>query len=319
MNKPAAEFYIKFMGEIQGPFTPSQVRTLARTGRLLPDTHIRKGVEGNWVTADRVKGLSFASNNTTEKAESNSSPATPKPQVASRKQPSRLKYVLAAVGGFVFLTTIGLLAFFLMNDKQDAGTRAIAQQQVENVVPPESKAPATAQPTRRSAQPKERIAPDQTLGANSAETNELPINIAELEDKTQIAAYIFALHDMGNDKSLITKSVTAPYSSQIQMLTRAFKHTGAEVGNAILSASKVMDEASVDYQFSEILNAVLTLDVLENAKLSELLAIYAVFRSKGESHDDVVSQLHALFTAIDDKRAELQDEINSMETGRPAG
>ena len=49
------------MGEIQGPFTPAQIRTLAKTGRLLPDSHIRKGANGNWTTADRIKGLSFAS------------------------------------------------------------------------------------------------------------------------------------------------------------------------------------------------------------------------------------------------------------------
>ena len=323
MNKPAAEFYIKFMGEIQGPFTPDQVRMRAQTGRLLPDTHIRKGAEGNWVTADRIKGLSFGSNKTAQAIKSTSLSATPNLQRLSPK-PNRLKYVIAGVCCLFLLTTIGLLALLLVNAEDKAtvaGTTVIAQQKIENVASPQkSKDSAVNRPSiaQRTTLPNGQITTDQTTEGSIAKPDEPPINPAELRGDTAGAAYLFALHDNHNDISLITRTATEPYLNQITMLTRAFGLTGEEIGNAILASTEVMNEANVEYRFSEILNAMLTLDVLENAKLSELLATYSVFRAKGESHNDTVRQLNALLTALKDKRSELQGE-RSMETGRPDG
>ena len=149
------------------------------------------------------------------------------------------------------------------------------------------------------------------LDAN-VESGGLPIDPAELKGDAKAVAYIFALHDLNYDKALVTNSATQPYANKIAMLMSAYGLTGEEIGNAILAATEVMKESDVDYNFLNILDALLKLDVLENAKLSELLATYSVFRSKGETHDDTVSQLHALLKAIKDKRTELQDEVEQQ-------
>ncbi|KAA0133736.1 hypothetical protein FYZ48_23085 [Gimesia chilikensis] len=54
-----ADFFTNIMGQVEGPFTGTQIRDLAKTGRLFPDSFVRKGVDGNWFTADRIKGLTF--------------------------------------------------------------------------------------------------------------------------------------------------------------------------------------------------------------------------------------------------------------------
>ena len=53
------EFYVKVMGDIQGPMSNTQVKQLATTGRLFPDSHVKRGANGNWMTADRIQGITF--------------------------------------------------------------------------------------------------------------------------------------------------------------------------------------------------------------------------------------------------------------------
>ena len=53
----ATEWYCLLMGTELGPFTSKQLLEMARTHRITPDDSVRKGADGNWVGAHRVKGL----------------------------------------------------------------------------------------------------------------------------------------------------------------------------------------------------------------------------------------------------------------------
>jgi hypothetical protein len=50
-------WYCEVMGEQTGPLSSAQLKELAASGFLTPDVAVRKGVEGKWVPASRVKGL----------------------------------------------------------------------------------------------------------------------------------------------------------------------------------------------------------------------------------------------------------------------
>ncbi len=53
----AAEWYYRAMDEVRGPFTSAQFRQLAREGVISRLTNVQQGVNGNWVSAQRVNGL----------------------------------------------------------------------------------------------------------------------------------------------------------------------------------------------------------------------------------------------------------------------
>lgn len=61
-------YFTNVMGEVSGPFTKSQVKELAGNGRLLPDSLVRKGEDGDWVSADRIAGLVFGTRKQLEMA-----------------------------------------------------------------------------------------------------------------------------------------------------------------------------------------------------------------------------------------------------------
>jgi len=45
------------MGDVVGPLNGSDLRSHAASGRVTTDTFVRKGANGQWVLADRIKGL----------------------------------------------------------------------------------------------------------------------------------------------------------------------------------------------------------------------------------------------------------------------
>jgi len=53
----AAEWYYESRGIGHGPLSASELKRLAQTGKILPDALVKKGVEGKWVRAERVRGL----------------------------------------------------------------------------------------------------------------------------------------------------------------------------------------------------------------------------------------------------------------------
>jgi DNA-directed RNA polymerase subunit RPC12/RpoP len=52
-----AEWYYKVLGQEVGPLTSAELRQHAANGRITRDAYIRKGNNGNWVSAETVKGL----------------------------------------------------------------------------------------------------------------------------------------------------------------------------------------------------------------------------------------------------------------------
>ncbi|BBO32235.1 DUF4339 domain-containing protein [Lacipirellula parvula] len=51
------EWFVNKSDKTYGPFTSAQLKELANTGKIKPDTQIRMGVEGKWTSAEKVKGL----------------------------------------------------------------------------------------------------------------------------------------------------------------------------------------------------------------------------------------------------------------------
>ena len=52
-----ANWYYQFGGEVHGPMPPAELRQKVAAGEVQPDTLVRKGAEGRWVRAERVRGL----------------------------------------------------------------------------------------------------------------------------------------------------------------------------------------------------------------------------------------------------------------------
>jgi hypothetical protein len=53
----ATKWYYQVMGEEIGPLTSDQLKRLAQIGKVARDTLVRKGVAGDWIFAEHVRGL----------------------------------------------------------------------------------------------------------------------------------------------------------------------------------------------------------------------------------------------------------------------
>jgi len=53
----AKDWFYQVMGQKFGPVSYADIVRLARQGSLPPESLVRKGVAGNWVPADQVKGV----------------------------------------------------------------------------------------------------------------------------------------------------------------------------------------------------------------------------------------------------------------------
>lgn len=51
------EWYFQAMGQELGPFSAVELKAKVENGQVQPDTMVRRGVDGKWLFADRVKGL----------------------------------------------------------------------------------------------------------------------------------------------------------------------------------------------------------------------------------------------------------------------
>ena len=52
-----SQWYCRLMGTEMGPYTSKQLLEMARCHQITPDDSVKKGADGNWVSAHRVKGL----------------------------------------------------------------------------------------------------------------------------------------------------------------------------------------------------------------------------------------------------------------------
>lgn len=53
----ATQWYCRLMGTEMGPYTSKQLLEMAKSHQITPDDSVRKGADGSWVGAHRVKGL----------------------------------------------------------------------------------------------------------------------------------------------------------------------------------------------------------------------------------------------------------------------
>jgi hypothetical protein len=53
----AQEWYVQIGEKVFGPHPPAKLREGAKTGRLLPETLVRRGKEGPWIEASNLEGL----------------------------------------------------------------------------------------------------------------------------------------------------------------------------------------------------------------------------------------------------------------------
>lgn len=114
------KWYYQIMGEVVGPLSADEVRAHAQNGLITPDTLVRKGAEGRWVTAHRVKGLfdrkpaTAPSPPPRQQAPDRREPpvATPEPSPArSRAGKVQLRRRLTTYGGIGALVLVVLAAF----------------------------------------------------------------------------------------------------------------------------------------------------------------------------------------------------------------
>ena len=75
------EWFIKNDEEVQGPYDSREVAKLAATGVLGPNDMVRKGEDGQWSPANRVRGLSF---NNQERVGTSTPPPTTAPKGRGR-------------------------------------------------------------------------------------------------------------------------------------------------------------------------------------------------------------------------------------------
>lgn len=64
----ATEWFYQVMGEVVGPVSASQLKRLARSGDISLESLVKKEADGDWVYADRFKGL-FEAMKAAKKAE----------------------------------------------------------------------------------------------------------------------------------------------------------------------------------------------------------------------------------------------------------
>lgn len=53
----AIQWFYRIGNEVFGPVSPNEIREKAAIGEILPNTPIRKGPDGRWVRAEKVRGL----------------------------------------------------------------------------------------------------------------------------------------------------------------------------------------------------------------------------------------------------------------------
>ena len=53
----SAQWYCRLMGTEMGPYTSAQLIEMVKSHQLTPEDFVKRGPEGQWVLAERVKGL----------------------------------------------------------------------------------------------------------------------------------------------------------------------------------------------------------------------------------------------------------------------
>ena len=77
--------YFQAAGKVFGPCTPKELQQLAAEGTIKPSTLVRRGEDGDWFAAGKVKGLFASETADTAKTQSQTMPEAPATLVANRQ------------------------------------------------------------------------------------------------------------------------------------------------------------------------------------------------------------------------------------------
>jgi hypothetical protein len=116
----AREWYYQLMGTVVGPLSADELRQHARDGQIGQDTLVRKGAEGSWVLADKVRGL--LGSDALKRPIPKSAPPRVAPDIvptahSGKPQPNRLRPWQGWGLAFAFLLVAIVVSFYLSPQK----------------------------------------------------------------------------------------------------------------------------------------------------------------------------------------------------------
>jgi hypothetical protein len=120
----ASEFFCTLNGKPAGPFSADELKGLAVVGKLSPSDFLRKGKEGEWVSASKFKKLF---------EEKQSAPLPPDhqpprvPDCGRKKDPSK-----AILAGVIVVSLGGLIGLLLDGHGHKSGTQTNQQRAIPN-------------------------------------------------------------------------------------------------------------------------------------------------------------------------------------------
>lgn len=118
----ASEFFCTINGKPAGPFSADELKGLAVVGKLSPSDFLRKGKEGEWVSASKFKRLF---------EEKHSAPLPPERQPPTVPDRGRIKDPFKAVVAGV-IVVFGLVSFLLHGHGHKSGTQTKQQRVIPN-------------------------------------------------------------------------------------------------------------------------------------------------------------------------------------------
>lgn len=133
----SAEWYVIVQGIERGPLAAADLRKLAIAEVLRPGDRVKKGAEGRWVSADKVKGLfdgiapSIPTPIPTAKEPVSVPPVIPAPAPSSSSKSNRTAYVIGACAtlAVTVVCTAGFIATSFWNEpaepKADSNDKVI--------------------------------------------------------------------------------------------------------------------------------------------------------------------------------------------------
>jgi len=224
-----AQWFYQMMGQVVGPVSADDLRKLARERTILRDTLIRKGEDGIWVTADKVRGLLDSVNEELRTAKTNQPPTPEAParaveKVGKQKMPSARSRDLrlgAGIGAVVFL---GLVTWVVVTQSpskpvfQNPPATPISQE-IPPSAPSTGPAPTTA--IAGSAKTDEsRVDSFRDFASGFVHTLQ---NSCKLQKKTigpqQFVAWVEVSDDYDIDVRK-SESLMSPYVGELRIKTR---------------------------------------------------------------------------------------------------
>jgi len=110
-----ADWYVNLDGE-RGPFSGAKLKALADAGKISRDTPVRKNSDGDWVVAEKVKGLFAEESPPPPMPKPEGQPEPPTPELSTKqnaRHTASSKMLIAGLCGGILV--VGVLAVGLTN------------------------------------------------------------------------------------------------------------------------------------------------------------------------------------------------------------